>query len=182
MTKVILIHGNGGCKSSDFWFPYVKAKLEILGLEVIAKDFPDRILARSQYWIPFLRDDLKADKDTIVIGHSSGAICAMRFAEQYPLLGSVLVGSYHSHLGIDTEKQSGYFDSPWNWDAIRKNQKWIIQFASTDDPWIPIEEPRYLHDQLKSDYYEYTDRGHFGGDRGFIEFPECVDAIRKRMK
>lgn len=74
------------------------------------------------------------------MGHSSGAIAAMRFAETNRLLGSVLVGSYHTDLELTSEKQSGYFDRPWDWASIKRNQKWIIQFAATNDPWIPIKE------------------------------------------
>ncbi len=181
MVKVILIHGNGGGTASDIWLPYVKEQLEQFGVTVIAQTFPDNDLARSSYWIPFLKNDLKADSETIVVGHSSGALCAMRFAEKYPLLGSVLVGAYYTDLGIAKEQLSGYFNAPWQWQSIQNNQKWIVQFASTDDPWIPIDEARHVHDQLNSEYYEFTDRGHFGGDRDVKEFKECVAILKKKL-
>lgn len=179
--RVILIHGNGGSKPTDIWFPYIKTELEKLGLEVLAPQFPDAKLARASYWLPFLKNELKADENTIIIGHSSGAIAAMRFAEENKIYGSVLVGSYYTDLGYENEKLSGYFDSPWNWDAIRCNQHWIIQFASIDDPWIPIGEPRYVHDQLQSEYYEYLDQGHFGGDYNKTTFPELIKAISSKF-
>lgn len=181
MIKAILIHGNGGGKSSDNWLPYVKSHLESFGLEVLAVDFPDNDLARKSIWIPFLKDSLKADKKTVVIGHSSGAVCAMRYAEKYPLFGSVLIGACYTDLGFEKERLSGYYNEAWNWKTIRNNQKWIIQFASTDDPWIPIEESRHIHDMLQTDYYEFTDRGHFGGDREVKEFKECVSVINKKL-
>jgi uncharacterized protein len=181
MLKVILIHGNGGGRVSDNWLPYVEKQLQQLGIAVIAKDFPDSDLARSSYWIPFLKNTLKADAETVIIGHSSGAICAMRFAEKYPLLGSVLVGGYYTDLGFEKEKLSGYFDSPWDWTSIKNNQKWIVQFASTDDPWIPVNEPRYVHDKLQTEYYEFTDRGHFGGDRDVKEFKECINVLKEKL-
>lgn len=123
MTKIIFVPGNGGCSTQDNWFPSVKTELEKHNLDVIAALFPDPILARGKYWLPFLRDELKVGKDTVLIGHSSGAIAAMRFAEKYELLGSVLVGAYHTHLDIEAEKQSGYFDHPWNFEKIKKQPK-----------------------------------------------------------
>jgi len=57
--KIILIHGNGGGNVQDNWFPYVRNELEKLHLTVIARDFPDPILAREKYWLPFLKNDLK---------------------------------------------------------------------------------------------------------------------------
>ena len=135
--KAIIVPGNGDDNPEDKWFPYVQKELTKLGIETINVKFPDPILARKEYWLPFLKK-LGADKNTILIGHSSGAIAAMRFAEKNKIFGSVLVGSYVSHLNNEDEKKSGYFDTPWNWSIIKNNQNWIIQFASTNDPFIPI--------------------------------------------
>lgn len=181
MLKVILIHGNGGGKATDNWLPYIKEQLEQLGVQVIARDFPDNDLARSSYWMPFLKNELKADAETVVVGHSSGAVCAMRFAEKYPLLGTVLVGACYTDLKWEKERLSGYYDTDWDWDSIRKNQQWIVQFASEDDPWIPIEEARHIHEKLKTEYYEYKDRGHFGGDREVREFKECLAVLKEKL-
>lgn len=180
MIKAIFIPGNGGGTPRDNWFPYVKKELEAMQITVIAKDFPDNVFARQEYWLPFLKK-LEADENTILIGHSSGAIAAMRFAEKNKILGSVLVGTYYTDLGDESEKKSGYFDRPWDWEAIAKNQKWIVQFNSSDDPWIPIEEARFVHEKLKTTYFEYTNQGHFGGDYFKETFPELIDAVKKRL-
>lgn len=179
--RVIFIPGNGGGRPTDNWFPYVKRELEKEGLHVIAEDFPDNDLAREVHWIPFLKNTLKADANTILIGHSSGAIAAMRYAEENQILGSILVGSYHSDLGYEKERLSGYFDRPWNWEAIKKNQRWIALFSSVDDPWIPIKEPRFVQKQLDAHYHEYKDRGHFCGDYEKLTFPEIVAEVKKML-
>ncbi len=181
MIKAILIHGNGGGSPTDNWFPYLKTELEKIGIKTEAPQFPDPFLARASYWLPFLKDTLKADANTIIIGHSSGAIAAMRYAEKNQLLGSVLVGSYHTDLGIENEKISGYFDTPWDWNAIKQNQKWIIQFAAINDPWIPIAEARLVHEKLNTDYHESPDQGHFGGDYYKKTFPEALEAIKSKI-
>ena len=120
--KIIFIHGNGGCTPQDNWFPYLKTELEKLGLCVIARQFPDAQLARADYWLPFLKNELNANEHTIIVGHSSGALAAMRFAEHNKLLGSILIGAMHTDLNIESERLSGYFDTPWNWTAIKNNQ------------------------------------------------------------
>lgn len=181
MVKVVFIPGNGGCTTSDNWFPSVKRDLEADGLEVVAADFPDPELARESFWIPFLLDQLKVDEQTILVGHSSGAIAAMRLAEQKPILGSVLVGTYHTDLGLESEEKSGYFDRPWDWNQIRENQSWCVIFASQDDPWISVEEPRFLHEKLNCEYHEFKDQGHFGGDYYKEEFPELTLAIKCKL-
>ena len=181
MQKVILIPGNGGGSPKDHWFPYLRKELEKLGISVVASEFPDNDLARESFWLPFLKKELQADEQTILVGHSSGAIAAMRFAENHRLLGSVLVGAYHSDLGLATEKISGYFDRPWKWDVIRQNQDWIVQFASLDDPWIPIEEARFVHEKLQTEYHESAHQGHFTGEEQRV-FPELLQALQKRLK
>ncbi len=91
--KIIMIHGNGGKDSSQKqWFPFVRDKLRGLGLEVLAEDFPDPVEGKSSIWLPHI-EKLGADENTILIGHSTGALAAMRFAETHRILGSVLVAA-----------------------------------------------------------------------------------------
>ena len=185
-TKAIFIPGYHGAGEDilsakhKMWFVWLKKKLEELGLEVIAKDYPDAYLCRAQYWLPFIKT-LGADENTVLIGHSTGAIAAMRFAEENKILGSVFVGSYYTDLGDPEEKASGYFDNLWQWKKIKNNQKWIIQFHSTDDPWISNEEAHMVHQMLGTELYEYHDRGHFGANKSYLEFPELLEAIKKKL-
>ena len=180
VPKVIIIPGNGGATPRDNWFPYLQRELEAAGITVVNRQFPDPELARAKYWLPFIQS-LGADEHTILVGHSSGAIAAMRFAETHKILGSILVGAYHTDLGIEAERLSGYFDAPWDWPAIKKHQRWIVIFASVDDPYIAIEEPRFLAQQLDAEYHEYVDEGHFGGDKQKTAFPELVTVIKEMV-
>lgn len=174
--KVIMIHGNGGATAAHHWFPETRKFLEDKGVKVICETFPDNEVAHEAVWVPQIRK-LGADENTILVGHSSGAVAAMRFSETSKILGSVLVGASQSDLGDKTEKESGYFNRPWDWRAIRFNQKWILQFASIDDPFIPIEEPRFIRKQLQSDYHEYMDKGHFMSP----SFPELLVELEKKL-
>jgi uncharacterized protein len=173
-TKAILIHGNGGGNSNDVWLPYVERELSALGLEVTNRSFPDAVKARSSYWLPFITE-LGADERTILIGHSSGAVAALRYAEEHHILGSVLVGACYTDLGEPSERVSGYYNKPWDWQAIRDHQEWIIQYASPDDPYIPISQARFIQKQLGTQYFELPKRGHFEDPT----FPELVKAVRK---
>ena len=177
----IIIPGNHDDNPGDKWFPYLERELPKIGIAVVNKKFPDAVLARKRYWLPFI-EKLGADENTILIGHSSGAIAALCFAETHAILGSVLVGAYISHLNEPDEIASGYFDVPWDFARIKKNQKWLVQFASTDDPFIPIAEAREGHRGLNTEYHEYTDEGHFGSRDNKTEFPEIVEAIQRNLK
>lgn len=185
MIKIVFLPGNGNSNTYDNWFSYIKKELEILAInniEIIAAEFPDTDLARKSYWFSFLKNDLKVDSQIILVGHSSEAVAAMRFAQEYPILGSFLIGAYYTDLNIEKEKLSGYFSYSWNWRKIRDNQRYISLFASQDDPWIPIEQARYIHKKLACEYHEFKNRGHFGGDYVKKEFPELLISITNFLK
>ena len=57
---------------------------------------PDPITARRSIWLPFMKEELAVDHQTIIIGHSSGACAAVRFAELHKVAGIILVGAYTS--------------------------------------------------------------------------------------
>jgi predicted alpha/beta hydrolase family esterase len=175
--KVVLIHGNGGGTAADGWLPFVERDLRALGLDVINETFPDNVRARAAIWLPHL-EALGTDEQTVLIGHSSGAVAAMRHAETHRLLGSVLIGVCHTDLGDPGERASGYYRRPWQWEAIRSNQQWIGLFHSTDDPLIPVDEARFVAARLKCSYFEHADRGHFV-DRG--PFPELVQFVSRKL-
>lgn len=174
--KIIFLPGNGGGDTREGFFPYLKEKFEEKGVTVISPGiYPDPIIGRESVWIPYI-ESLGADENTILIGHSTGAIAAMKYAENHRIKGSVLVATYHSDLGIQSEKDAEYFDAPWNWDMIKKNQEFIIQFFSIDDPHIPVAESRFVHEQLGSDYHELDGQGHFYPQD---TFPELIEALGK---
>ena len=86
--KIILIHGNGGSTAGDVWYPWLERECLALGVSVINQTFPNNVKARARFWLPFL-EELGADENTVLVGHSSGAVAAMRYAESHRLLGSI---------------------------------------------------------------------------------------------
>lgn len=155
----------------------MERELTALGLDVVNQTFPDNVKARASVWLPHLAS-LGADEHTVLVGHSSGAVAALRYAETHRVLGSVLVGVCHTDLGDPGERASGYYSDPWRWDDIRRNQQWIGIFHGVDDPLIPVREARHVATQLGASYFELADRGHFV-DRG--PFPELVQFVRRRL-
>lgn len=122
-----------------------------------------------------MEKELKCDEETVIIGHSSGAAAAMRYAETHRVFAIILVGAYTSDLGDENERESGYFSRPWEWEKIKTNVKHIIQFGSTDDPFLPWEEQQEVADGLNTALHKYSDRGHFQN----TAFPELIDAVKK---
>jgi len=174
--RFVYIHGNGSIHWSFSWASWLKGELEKLGYATFFETMPDSVIARSEYWLPFLKDQVKAGENDVLIGWSSGAVAAMRYAEKNRLLGSVLVSPSYTDLGDDLEKQSGYFDAPWQWSNIKENQKKIALVWGNDDPYIPQSEFEFIEKKLKPTQIKVR------GGKHFIEqsnFPELLQYIKQ---
>ena len=139
---------------------------------------PDPYRASEVVWLKYLREECHVDDgNTIVIGHSSGAVAAMRLLENTPLVGAILVAACWTDLGEESERISGYYSRPWLWEQIKANAGWIVQFHSCDDPFIPVAESRHVAKHLGTEYFEFQGRSHF-----FEPFEELIAEILKKVK
>ena len=125
-----------------------------------------------------MHDELKCDETSIIIGHSSGAVAAMRYAEKYKVKGIILVAAYTTDNGILSEAESGYFNRPWDWDKMKENAGFIVQFGSEDDPFLPWEEQSEVAEECDADFKRYTDRGHFMNST----LPELINTVKSYLK
>ena len=80
-------------------------------------------------------------------GGPDDAEAALRLAETQKRRGIVLGSAGHTDLGEPNETASGYYPQgdkhPWQWEKIKANCGFIIQFHSDDDPFIPVAEARH---------------------------------------
>ncbi|EMP32640.1 Putative hydrolase RBBP9 [Chelonia mydas] len=97
-----------------------------------------------------------------------------RFAETHKVYAVILVSAYVSDLGDENERESGYFNRPWQWEKIKANCNRIVQFASTDDPFLPWSEQQAVANELNAELYKFTDRGHFQSS----EFNELISVVQ----
>ena len=108
---------------------------------------------------------LGCDESTVLIGHSSGAVAAMRLLETNPLAGALLVSACHTDLGNAHEAASGYYPpsgGEWDWRAISSNARGnIMLLHGDDDPFIGLTEPRHVAKSLGCELRVEEDRSHF---------------------
>ena len=174
--RIIYIHGNG-CTHWSFSFSvWLKKELEKLEFETFFETFPDSIIARSEYWLPFLKDYIRAGENDVIVGWSSGAVAAMRYAESNKIKGSVLISPSYTDLGDELEKQSGYYNKPWDWKSIKKNQEKIALVYGDDDPFIPQDQFSHMSYQLSPTVIKVTNGKHF---MEYTEFPQLLEYIKQ---
>ncbi len=173
--RFVFIHGNQSTHWSFAWTPWLKDELEKLNFATYFETMPDSIIARSKYWLPYLKVHVNVGKGDVIIGWSSGAVAAMRYAENNKLLGTILISPCYTDLGDEMEKQSGYYDKPWNWKKIKSNQEKIALIWGDDDPYIPQSEFEFIAKQLNPTQIKIH------GGKHFIErqkFPDLLQYIQ----
>eukprot|EP00957_Ditylum_brightwellii_P169180 12877623-Ditylum_brightwellii.AAC.1 len=141
--RVVILPGNGCTNVRNAnWYGWLEQRLKtdsrpgvsFAPNDIILRDMPDPHRARRSKWLPFIRsemldckddaDDHGKSRETIIVGHSSGAEAAMRLAETTPVAGLVLVAACHTDLGEPNETRSGWYPpsgGPWLWEDIRTN-------------------------------------------------------------
>ena len=174
--RIIFIHGNQSTHWSFAWARWLKQELAKREYQTFFETFPDSIIARVEYWLPFLKEYIKAGENDVIVGWSSGAVAALRYAEENKICGSVLVGPSYTDLDDDLERQSGYFGKPWNWENIKANQTNIVLVHSDNDPFIPQEQFEFIAEKLDPVIIKIPGAKHFM-DRD--TFPEILDYILK---
>ena len=73
----VLLHGFTGSAKRNF-IPWLKAELEKQGYFVQAPELPNADNPKEEEQVSHVLKNVKIDKDTIMVGHSLGAIVAMR--------------------------------------------------------------------------------------------------------
>ncbi|GAX73795.1 hypothetical protein CEUSTIGMA_g1246.t1 [Chlamydomonas eustigma] len=179
MIKAAIIPGNGsGNVTNCNWYGWLFNELKMQhDVKPILRNMPDPLHARETVWLPFMEKELGCDRDTVIIGHSSGAAAAMHYAETRHVKGLVLISAYTSDLGDDIERSSGYFSRPWDWEAIKGNTEFRVQFGSKDDPFLPWSEQMEVANSLGLELHDFDDRGHFTDS----QFPELLAVIKSKI-
>ncbi|XP_033639168.1 serine hydrolase RBBP9-like [Asterias rubens] len=179
-TRVVIVPGNGcGQVEQCNWYAWARDEInkKYEGVECILRPMPDPDMARESIWIPFMRDELCCDEQTLIIGDCSGSEATMRFVESYKVHSIILVSPCVTDLGEENEKLSGYYDRPWEWAKMRSNTQSITVFGSTDDPYIKWAEMQEVIDNLNPELHKFHDRGHFE----VATFPELIPTVGRRV-
>ncbi|KAL9957919.1 hypothetical protein ACROYT_G034875 [Oculina patagonica] len=178
-VRIVIVPGNGGGDvEHSNWYGWLRNKLQEKDVECVLKNMPDPVTARESIWIPFMEQQLSCNSNTVIVGHSSGAQAALRYAENHSVLGLVLVSACVTDLGDPNEKASGYYNRPWEWEKIRQNTQWIIQFGSSDDPFLPFSEQKQVAEGTAAEFHQYSDKGHFQS----MAFPELVSKLMSKLQ
>lgn len=182
MKNALILHGTDA-KSTDHWFPWLKGELEKLGYEVWVPDLPQANKPNIQrYNNVLLNESFEFNEETIIFGHSSGAVTILGLLQALPedivIKKAIFVGAFRNDLGWDSLKE--LFNEPFDFKKIRKHAKQITFIHSDNDPYIPLEQAEYLKEKLGAELIVLTGQGHFniGSDPKYTKFPYLIEVIK----
>lgn len=182
--NIVIIPGNGGSHvDTDNWYPWLRDELVKQGYYVTMTDMPDPVAAHMNIWLPHIESELIKDENTIVVGHSSGAVATLRYLETHRLAGAILIGCNYTDLGFEDEKEAGWYEAPWQWEKIKANAGWVVQIHGEDDPYFDTTEPKYIQSKLGSELIVLPNRGHFMTEQNPVnnQFPEIIEILSHKL-
>jgi len=146
----VLLHGYLGSADGIF-FPWLKHALEKRACAVQAPSLPHPSHPTEKEQVDYVLRHCAFDENTVLFGHSLGAVVALKVAEKLerPISKLVLAGGFLDAHFRDTERPfTNTFSWEFNFEKIKKNVGEIIILSEENDYAIPAEQGRKLHDAL----------------------------------
>jgi len=162
---------------------WLKGVLIGKGHEVWLPQLPDCDTPSTITYNKFLLSNphFKIDEDTVLIGHSSGAVAILNLLQNLPrdvtIQSAVLVSAFRDDLGMNS--LDGLFVEPLDFDKIKQSCSDFTFIQSNDDPYCPLEHAEYLAAKTDGELILFEDQGHFNTERGpqYKQFPELLQFI-----
>lgn len=178
MKNALLLHGTSG-DHNDNWLPWLERELKGRGYRVWNPDLPGANKPNIQRYNEFILPRWKFDKDSIIIGHSSGAVAILGILQNLQknvvIKRALLVAGFTDNLQWDA--LDDLFLVPFDWKRIKKKAKDVVLFHSDNDPYVPLNHGKKLEVNLDAKLVFLPGQFHFsvssGGDR-FKQLPELL--------
>lgn len=185
MQNALILHGTYG-NSHQNWFPWVKNELEQAGWKVWVPDLPGADFPNSRRYNMYILGNRKwsFNKDSIIIGHSSGAVAALGLLQNLPEKSVVnkviLVGSFRDNLGW--HNLDGLFEEPLRFAKLKRHAKEFLFIHSDNDPYGPLDHAQYLAKKLDAKLLVQKGEQHFsikeGGEK-YKRFPYLLQLLKE---
>jgi predicted alpha/beta hydrolase family esterase len=136
--RFVLIHGWEGYPE-EWWRPWLRDKLELLGCEVIVPAMPNTKNPNMVEWVSYLKEMIgNLDEECYLLWHSLGCIAILRYLESLShdqrIWGAIFIAGFTTNLGF--AELDSFFTTWINWEKINKHCSKFIAFHSDNDPHV----------------------------------------------
>lgn len=182
MKKAVILHGTLGSPKSN-WFEWLQKDLLDKGFEVWLPTLPGAEQPSLREWQTFVTKNcpFKLDDQTIIIGHSSGAILAVILAAELSL-GAIVCLSVFQDNSLNWEPNNRLFDVDFNFEKVKQNVPLRLCIQSDDDPYVSVAQAKFVADGIAAEFLVIPGQGHFNLEKSdsYKEFPRLVEELAIR--
>ncbi|MFC1710967.1 RBBP9/YdeN family alpha/beta hydrolase [Patescibacteria group bacterium] len=172
MKNALILHGTDFEKvkkqRKNNWFPWLKKELEKKGYQVWLPELPVAWKPNFKRYFNFInKHKFNFNKETILIGHSSGPAVILQLLQHLPeklkINKAILVSPFYKDEGWNCQ---GLFISPFDFPKIKSKVRNIYIIHSLDDPYVKPQHAYFLQKKLDCKLYMRKKQGHFNLETG----------------
>ena len=172
--RILILHGLNG---SDFphWQAQLASDLIKENYIVSFPAFPSRDNPKLQEWKDFLKKELEHFKPDIVVCHSLANILWFHICDELDInLDKLMLVAPVRNKELEDAKS--FFPYP---ESKNLKAKEIIMAASTNDPYMSLEEAIALQSKLNIGMKIMEDAGHINAASGYGKLDCALDWIKR---
>lgn len=186
--RAIILHGLRAT-ADDNWFPWLKQELEKNEYQVWVPDLPGADHPVASHWVQYLMSSSWEFNQSLIIGHSAGAVAALYLAQSLPeqihLKGVVAVSAFLSVLPEAElyQELKDLHDIPFDFAKMRAGCDNFLFVHSDNDPYCPLAGTEQLVQQTQGSLELLRGGRHFSTEDnpGFKEFPRLLELIQNHL-
>jgi uncharacterized protein len=184
MKNAIILHGTLGSPDGN-WFRWLKTELEQLGMDVWLPELPNAQQPSLKEWQEFVQNECPfvMNEDTLIVGHSSGAILAIILAQaSTQKIGAIVDVSVFHDNSLQWEPNSRLFDVPFDWVAIKNSVDKLVFIHSDTDPYVPLDQAQFVADKTSAEMIVIPGQGHFNLEQNesYKQFPQLLKILKDK--
>lgn len=188
MKNALVLHGTDS-NSKENWFEWLKIELEKKDWLVWSPDLPQSDKPNIERYNQFILNnkDWKFGKDSIIIGHSSGAVAILGLLQNLPdgiqVDSCYLVSAFKNDLDWDALNE--LFVTEFDFEKIKNKAKHFVFIHSDNDPYCPLEHAEFLSKNLGGELIVKKGQKHFSVStmgKIYEKFPFLFKEIIMRQK
>ncbi len=178
--RFVIIHGTKGSPQGN-WFPWLKAKLEAQGHDVLVPEFPTPEGQDADSWTSWFLVQSMPDKNLTVIGHSIGATCLLNLLNEIntPIAASYFIAPVMGDIGFAEydDLNRSFYETDFDWAGIRSRMGKAIIMHGDNDPYVPLSHAELLAGKLEVPLTIIPNGGHLNAETGFTDFPQLLASL-----
>jgi len=203
--KFVIFHGSFGSPEEN-WFPELKERLESLGQEVIAPQFPiedwdefteigpDMVPKKQnlENWLKFFKEkvlpQIKKDEKLCFIGHSIGPVFILHAVDRFSIQldSAIFVSPFLEKLKDDVPWQfnlvnSSFYKADFDFNKLTNLIPVSYVLYSNNDPYVDKKYPTDFARRLGSSVIVINNGKHLNAEAGFLKFPLVLELCKTRL-